>query len=667
MEIGRAPADTTTVLSDPFLTSRQLEVLLGISGALSTRSLKDSPPFVNVMNGSVLHSSLQANRLSVQPALGNLPDNMDEGATNAEVVEHARSPSGAPCAWQIRLAYNENSMRPLGKNRFHAYQIEVPLEASTKFRKIKDVFDADVNRLIVGMSPYSQILLSCRLCMVGTKEGTDLVAEPTIIISCGSQKYKRKIKSSILRIRPHYLEDLKMNLIVRYEKSPPTLAAFSDESAESQSKLDHSVLLDNFRAINIQETVGMTYCGTKIMIESNGPGEIRRTYATLGGIIKIGKSWYGVTTAHSLSHGIPSQTGERLSEDSGEVLDSSDSSENDDGFESDEKKLQALPKMFLPRSLPSSPDLAFMRLESVSPGDRMAYSFICQSQSISGTLARDAVNSDWLAFEIPSVCRRPNFYRSAVGASSPSDEIFPLSRVVDVSEMHSGTVQILCGADESRTGHLSVNIVSLHNGPCVLDVQEIFLEEPIPAGSSGSWVARSDLLLGMVVAISNGGYSCFALPIKQVFESIESVFKQEVQLGKSEYLPQTSDPKFVSRTKVLDTCEPCRQWKIECNGDKPMCKFCSHYGIQCSYADGEEDLTKPLTEVPLSDKVQKVTAPLLHINDSPIMTNKGDDDGQEIVDRKGPVLSKMSRESLTKPASPSAVFPKPIMGETVSI
>ena len=46
------------------------------------------------------------------------------------------------------------------------------------------------------------------------------------------------------------------------------------------------------------------------------------------------------------------------------------------------------------------------------------------------------------------------------------------------------------------------------------------------------------------------------------------------------------------RHRVTHACEPCRQRKTKCSGERPMCKHCEDFKIQCYYADGKRDRVK---------------------------------------------------------------------------
>ncbi|KAL8667238.1 MAG: hypothetical protein Q9202_000811 [Teloschistes flavicans] len=50
-----------------------------------------------------------------------------------------------------------------------------------------------------------------------------------------------------------------------------------------------------------------------------------------------------------------------------------------------------------------------------------------------------------------------------------------------------------------------------------------------------------------------------------------------------------------SKHRVTHACEPCRQRKTKCSGERPACKHCEDFNIQCMYEDGKRDRTKKYT------------------------------------------------------------------------
>ncbi len=46
------------------------------------------------------------------------------------------------------------------------------------------------------------------------------------------------------------------------------------------------------------------------------------------------------------------------------------------------------------------------------------------------------------------------------------------------------------------------------------------------------------------------------------------------------------------KNRVAHACEPCRQRKTKCSGERPVCQHCEDFKLPCVYADGKRDRTK---------------------------------------------------------------------------
>ncbi|KAL8892732.1 MAG: hypothetical protein Q9192_005576 [Flavoplaca navasiana] len=47
-----------------------------------------------------------------------------------------------------------------------------------------------------------------------------------------------------------------------------------------------------------------------------------------------------------------------------------------------------------------------------------------------------------------------------------------------------------------------------------------------------------------------------------------------------------------NKHRVTHACEPCRQRKTKCSGERPVCKHCEDFNILCIYEDGKRDRTR---------------------------------------------------------------------------
>ncbi|KAL8935347.1 MAG: hypothetical protein Q9216_005477 [Gyalolechia sp. 2 TL-2023] len=57
-------------------------------------------------------------------------------------------------------------------------------------------------------------------------------------------------------------------------------------------------------------------------------------------------------------------------------------------------------------------------------------------------------------------------------------------------------------------------------------------------------------------------------------------------------LSPTPSTSTENKHRVSHACEPCRQRKTKCSGERPTCKHCEDFKITCIYADGKRDRTK---------------------------------------------------------------------------
>ena len=54
----------------------------------------------------------------------------------------------------------------------------------------------------------------------------------------------------------------------------------------------------------------------------------------------------------------------------------------------------------------------------------------------------------------------------------------------------------------------------------------------------------------------------------------------------------SKSPRSSGRHRVNHACEPCRQRKTKCSGERPVCTHCQDFKIACFYADGKRDRAK---------------------------------------------------------------------------
>jgi hypothetical protein len=64
------------------------------------------------------------------------------------------------------------------------------------------------------------------------------------------------------------------------------------------------------------------------------------------------------------------------------------------------------------------------------------------------------------------------------------------------------------------------------------------------------------------------------------------------RLKRSAEANASNDGRVGGKHRVNHACEPCRQRKTKCSGERPVCRHCQDFKIQCLYADGKRDRVK---------------------------------------------------------------------------
>ncbi len=89
-----------------------------------------------------------------------------------------------------------------------------------------------------------------------------------------------------------------------------------------------------------------------------------------------------------------------------------------------------------------------------------------------------------------------------------------------------------------------------------------------------------------------------AFQVPQRPQSSALSYQQQQQSGGKVAIPRLRrDSNFSSaataeKHRVAHACEPCRHRKTKCSGERPVCKHCEDFKINCVYADGRRDRTK---------------------------------------------------------------------------
>ena len=410
----------------------------------------------------------------------------------------------APFGKSVGIAFEKRSTEKLGHNCFMDKRAAIPEEIAQRWNEeVKPKLDQDLQKLIGGISRADHILSTTQLYMAGIKQGATLLANPTIVISCGTKECKRKVAKHLAKLKLHYLDDFGQSIKVRYQRSPSYWAALpTGETSSGKSAL----LQWNILALFIERGVGSTNCGLKLRFYVEHDGSRRHCYATLGGTLRIGETIYGMTTAHTFL--VDSNC-------DGTVSDLGDLDHTSFGSDSDSNPEASEPSYYSQASLYDNTEF-----EPLSLFSDAAYSFLGQVARAGCTSTQEFSKSDWALFEIPKQLVLPNLKTSV-----------ELSSIIPEMMLPSGGVQILCAANTFCRGFLTNTKASFHTQNAVMDVREVLLDGPPFAGSSGSWIVRDNKICGYVVAITGSGLSCFMVPMERALREIEAIFGQKVELN----------------------------------------------------------------------------------------------------------------------------------------
>ena len=383
-----------------------------------------------------------------------------------------------------RITFDPTHVEKLSVGCYMDRWAPIPEAINQKFNKtVKSQLHTDVQELIQNTGVGKEVILSTvQLCMVGAKQGNMLRAEPTILVTVGTKECQKKVAKNLTRLKLHYLDDFPIK--VRYQRGPSYWTASTGKAKVPESR---SISLQK---LEIQASAGnTTSCGLKMELTMVDDGVDRQVYSTLGGILNIGGTFYGMTTAHSFL----AKSDKRARSGDCELFGSWSTSNTD-------------------RETLYGPELR----------QGLTYSFLGQlSKANSRSQSNEFSTSDWALFTVPKSCVMPNINRPRERLTSIRPE----------SELTPGEVDILHGFDSRYSGYLTQPDVAFFTSCKRMDVREIMLDIPLPSGVSGSWVVRDYEVLGYVVAVTSGASSCFMVPMERAFRDIETVFGQGILIS----------------------------------------------------------------------------------------------------------------------------------------
>jgi hypothetical protein len=453
---------------------------------------------------------------------GRVPPTCSPGASDGPVNGRALSTTASPnvgtsCSTNglVEVVFNGRSAEKLSQQHFVDKRLAIPDAVVQVWNEqVKKRLDEDLQHIIGGISAGTDHIFSeTQLYMAGIRRGTVLLAEPTIIITCGSKTCRRRIDRHLSRLKLHYLDDFGYPISVQYQPAPAYWASSSVMSSveETQSRVPNFGFSDLHR-LWIEHTWSSTACGLKMKFDFTPVRQTRQCYATLGGIVRIDNIIYGMTAAHTFLARLDKKA------DSSTLKDTDSTSS---GYGS-QTKTESVADREDPERFPYS-SITFKPLWSPKLHYPYAFSFLGRMNDKDGTVARHAPPyADWALFKVPYSCVLPNM-----------NALSELQSVIPETELVYGDVSILCGADAHCNGLLMQTYTSLYMGTTTIEVREILLNIPLVVGASGVWVVRGAKVCGYVIAVTKRRFSCFMVPMERAFKDIEAVFGKPVTLGYS--------------------------------------------------------------------------------------------------------------------------------------
>lgn len=390
---------------------------------------------------------------------------------------------------------------------------------------IKQRLDLEIQSVLQEVSAgIGDIYAASTLSMVGYKHGEGFQARPTIVISFSNKRCKRKVEEHLTRRELYYLKDFRCPLEYVVKEEPRSRFRWSARSIDMTVSSRPAFSLSRYPALFLEHP--MTSCGLKMKFVVEDEGAKQECYATLGGIIGINGTMYGMSTAHTFLTNMSNSSNSRKGEKLVTIAQRSSAGSHASTPTSDNFELGPI------NPCVQSPELG-MHYKLLLDGKAMKYSGMEYSPIPSlvlgptGTASQNTMTNnnyhlDWALFPLPDNYIMPN-----------KNERFDLEALTPHSSLVAGNVLILCGANVCREGFLTQASASLYTGTSAMDVREILLDLPLPDGASGSWIVRDSQVCGYVVAVNDELHSCFMVSMELAFRDIETFFGSPIEFGKS--------------------------------------------------------------------------------------------------------------------------------------
>lgn len=415
--------------------------------------------------------------------------------SSPNVITDSQTGVAGTSLYPIQLPLDLMRVEKLTKNCYMDRRAHIPETLVQIWQeKVRPSLDRDLQDIISKMPGQADHILSTtQFYMVGMKHGNVLLAEPTVVITCGTKQCRRRVSKLLGKLRLPYLEDFGRPIKVLYRRPPSYWAAeqaiqdthrngmmidshqrsLDPVALSTEGDPDSIAITGNIRSLDgvnidqpalpqafpilqnlyLQRASTPSSCGLQVRfrLQDHRSESQRICSSTLGGVIWIDGVAFGITTAHTfLVNTIDRPATPDVVEDKGFTSSGSDS----------ECDLETERSTHVPRTMSSNTNVGRLH-ESELEADisTVSYSFLGRAATSTSTMLRRYTSkSDWAIFALPSSHILPNLSQG-----------IKLRSIVPEAQLASGDVIILCNAGSSHKAYLTQSEMSIHTGIGVMD------------------------------------------------------------------------------------------------------------------------------------------------------------------------------------------------------
>ncbi|KAF2868492.1 hypothetical protein BDV95DRAFT_609968 [Massariosphaeria phaeospora] len=389
-------------------------------------------------------------------------------------------------------------------------------------------------------------ITEAELCMAGKKHSAasrfwdssqeDVIAlRPTVWISCGSKKCKKKVQEEIGRLP--YLK----HFLTTYGMDPPYVSLGASRpcaGGNSADPLGQGQIVERVTfAIQVPLAGTTTICGAAARFPIHtSKGAIER-YSTVGGLVDVNGKSYGLTTAHGVVsecvHIIASENSASLDQDLSSSDPDTDTDSDEDLPPGRKTIILDMQKQAAWVEIPFPQILAYLQSGTTSGDWRFS--------------EKAPKTSDFVLFDIEKFTSTTNGYREETSILMSIRDHLPLK------DLPVGEVNIVtgCGTVPYKGTLLDGNNSVIIKGTAML-TKKIRIAFAPYFGLSGSWVVYHGQLCGVVYAAYSQDPYLHMIPAETVFQDIKDMLAtSRVRVTSREETQNQQSPRFDTMVESL--------------------------------------------------------------------------------------------------------------------